>query len=92
MESANYDYVVVGAGTAGCVLASRLSEDASVRVLLLEAGAERPLDMMAVPRAWPALVGGSADWGGTTTEQAFTGTEIPLPRGRGLGGRRASTA
>ncbi|MEU4675295.1 GMC family oxidoreductase N-terminal domain-containing protein [Amycolatopsis sp. NPDC023774] len=84
--SKRYDYVVVGAGTAGSALASRLSEDPGVRVLLLEAGAEEPLDLMAIPRAWPALAGSSADWGDSSTEQRFAGRAMPLPRGRGMGG------
>ncbi|WP_405983625.1 GMC family oxidoreductase [Streptomyces sp. NBC_00872] len=82
----SYDYVVVGAGTAGCVLATRLTENENVRVLLLEAGARDPLELMAVPGAWPALMGSTADWGGTTVVQTSTGTAIPTPRGRGLGG------
>ncbi|MFB7269137.1 GMC family oxidoreductase [Streptomyces sp. NPDC056244] len=81
-----YDYVVVGAGTAGCVLAARLSEDENVRVLVLEAGARDPLELMAVPGAWPALMGSTADWGGMSVVQASTGAAIPTPRGRGLGG------
>ncbi|WP_046501157.1 GMC family oxidoreductase [Streptomyces odonnellii] len=85
-STTGYDYVVVGAGTAGCVLAARLTEDENVRVLLLEAGARDPLELMAVPGAWPALMGSTADWGGTTVVQAATGTAIPAPRGRGLGG------
>jgi choline dehydrogenase len=81
-----YDYIVVGGGTAGCVIASRLSETADVRVLLLEAGDKEPLDAMAVPAAWPTLMGTSADWADTSVVQAATGTPIPVPRGRGLGG------
>ncbi|XVU21281.1 GMC family oxidoreductase [Actinoplanes sp. CA-054009] len=82
----SYDYVVVGAGSAGSILAARLSEDPAVEVLLVEAGAAEPLPAMAVPEAWPTLMGSPADWQDVSTVQAATGTAIPLPHGRGLGG------
>jgi choline dehydrogenase len=84
-----YDFIVVGAGTAGCVIAARLSEDASARVLLLEAGSRRPLAAAAVPPVWPSLLGTSADWGESTVTQAATGTTMPWARGRGVGGSSA---
>ncbi|HEY2577036.1 MAG TPA: GMC family oxidoreductase N-terminal domain-containing protein, partial [Streptosporangiaceae bacterium] len=87
-----YDFVVVGAGTAGCVIAARLSEDSRARVLLLEAGSAQPLDLMAVPPAWPALMGTSADWADQTVVQAATRSTVPWPRGRALGGSSSINA
>jgi choline dehydrogenase len=86
VSASHYDFVVVGAGTAGCVIAARLSEDSTARVLLLEAGSAQPLELMAVPPAWPALLGTSADWADQTVAQEATGSTVPWPRGRGLGG------
>jgi choline dehydrogenase len=86
-----YDYIVVGAGTAGCVLAARLTQDASTRVLLLEAGSAARTRAMTVPDAWPELLGTAADWAGTTTAQAGAGP-VAYPRGRTLGGSGAINA
>jgi choline dehydrogenase len=81
------DYVVVGAGSAGCVIASRLSEDRQNRVLLLEAGPADGPDAMAVPSARPALIGSEVDWGYFTVPQlAAGGIARRYPRGRVLGG------
>lgn len=82
----DYDYIVVGAGTAGCVIASRLSEDPAIRVLVVEAGAGAALADMATPAVWPTLLGSSASWGETTVVQEFTGQTVAAPRGRALGG------
>ncbi len=87
----DHDYVIVGGGSAGCVLAARLSEDPGARVLLLEAGSAEPLPAMAVPAAWPGLIGSAADWGGFTIAQADAGM-LPFPQGRGLGGGGAVNA
>ena len=86
-----YDYIVVGGGTAGSVLAARLSEDPGTNVLLLEAGSTQPLPAMRVPPAWPELMGSAADWGYQTTPQGDAGP-IEYPRGRALGGSGAINA
>jgi choline dehydrogenase-like flavoprotein len=91
-SAAHYDFVVVGAGTAGCVIAARLSEDSAARVLLLEAGSAQPLDLMAVPPAWPALMGSSADWADQTVMQEAVGSKVSWPRGRALGGSSSINA
>jgi choline dehydrogenase-like flavoprotein len=88
----DYDYIVVGGGTAGCVLAARLSASGDARVLLLEAGAAEALPEAAIPPAWPALLTSSMSWGELTVLQPGTGTPVPLPRGRGLGGGSAINA
>jgi choline dehydrogenase len=82
---AEYDYIVVGAGTAGCAVAARLTQDADVRVLLLEAGSSERTRAMTVPNEWPTLLGTSADWASLAGDQAAIGNAV-LPRGRTLGG------
>ena len=86
-----FDYVVVGAGTAGCVLAGRLTEDPDVRVLVLEAGSAERTRAMTVPHAWPQNFGSAADWGELTTPQAGAGP-VAYTRGRALGGSGAINA
>jgi choline dehydrogenase len=86
-----FDYIVVGAGTAGCVLAARLSEDPGTRVLLLEAGGAERTRTMTVPNAWPELLGSTADWADVTSAQADAGP-VAYPRGRTLGGSGAINA
>ena len=86
-----YDYIVVGAGTAGCVLAARLSQDPADRVLLLEAGSLARTRAMTVPSAWPENLGSAADWADRTTSQADAGP-VSYPRGRALGGSGAINA
>ncbi|GAA3103781.1 GMC family oxidoreductase N-terminal domain-containing protein [Pseudonocardia yunnanensis] len=87
-----YDVVIVGAGTAGCVLAARLSEDTATRVLLLEAGSREPLAAVAQPQAWPTLTGSSMDWGNHTVVLDGIDRTEAMPRGRGLGGSSAINA
>ncbi|WP_406066156.1 GMC family oxidoreductase [Micromonospora sp. NBC_00860] len=84
-----YDYIVVGGGSAGSVIAARLSVRLSVRVLLLEAGSRELPALSAVPAAWPALMNSPANWGDVSVPHAQTGATILQPRGRGLGGSSA---
>jgi choline dehydrogenase-like flavoprotein len=83
----HYDYVVVGAGSAGCVLASRLAEDPDVRVALLEAGGEDSQPEIHIPAAFPALLKSGYDWDLLgEPEPGMNGRRLYLPRGRMLGG------
>ncbi len=82
-----HDYVIVGAGSAGAVLAARLSEDPGVRVLLLEAGPEAEADEISIPAAFPALFKTRWDWNYTTTEQKqLHNRRAYWPRMKALGG------
>ncbi|HEV2783423.1 MAG TPA: GMC family oxidoreductase N-terminal domain-containing protein [Actinophytocola sp.] len=83
----SYDYVVVGAGSAGCVLANRLSEDPGRTVLLLEAGGEDDADEIRIPAAFPALFKTKWDWNYETVEQKHLGGRPAYwPRMKALGG------
>ncbi|WP_240508950.1 GMC family oxidoreductase [Streptomyces agglomeratus] len=82
-----YDYVVVGAGSAGCVLAARLSEDPTVRVALVESGGRDRKAEIRIPAAFPKLFKTPYDWDFTTAGQPELGDrELYWPRGHGLGG------
>lgn len=86
-----YDFVIVGAGSAGSVLANRLSENPAVRVLVLEAGnSQIPPDIetrIETPAAWPTLLGSEVDWGYRSVPQSgLGGREAYEPRGKLPGG------
>ncbi len=83
-----YDYVIVGAGSAGCVLANRLSEDPSSSVLLLEAGGEDDYIWVHIPVGYLYCMGNPrTDWGFTTEpDPGLGGRALAYPRGRVLGG------
>ncbi len=88
-----YDYVIVGAGSAGCVLANRLSEDPDVKVLLLEAGPPDSNQNIHVPLGYLKIVRTEVDWDYCSApEPECFGRRIPLPRGKVLGGSSSINA
>ena len=82
-----YDYIIVGAGSAGCVLAARLTEDPRVRVLLLEAGGAGTPRESKIPAAFSKLYKSAVDWNySTEPEPHLNGRRLYWPRGKMLGG------
>ena len=87
MTETGYDYVIVGGGSAGCVLAARLSENRDVRVLLLEAGRRDNHPLIHMPVGFAKMTAGPFTWGFRTAPQKHANNrEIPYAQGRVVGG------
>ena len=88
MNSLQFDYIVVGAGTAGCLLANRLSADPAKRVLLLEAGKQDNYPWIHIPVGYLYCIGNPrTDWlYKTLPESGLNGRSLAYPRGKTLGG------
>ncbi len=94
MESQEFDYIVVGAGSAGCVLANRLSADPANRVLLLEAGGNDNWIWFHIPVGYLFAIGNPrSDWMfKTEAEPGLNGRALNYPRGKAIGGSSAINA
>ncbi|GAA5989495.1 hypothetical protein JCM11641_007319 [Rhodosporidiobolus odoratus] len=94
VKGKEFDFVICGGGTAGCVLASRLTEDPSVSVLLIEAGESDQKQLFSkIPAGWGNLWKTPAEWNYSTVPQAnLNGRELYQPRGKMLGGCSAINA
>ena len=89
----SYDYIVVGAGSAGCVLANRLSANNAVKVLLIEAGPPDSRREVSIPAAWVSLFKSELDWHyETAPERQLDNRAIYWPRGKTLGGSSSTNA
>ena len=88
-----YHYIIIGAGSAGCVLANRLSADPSYKVLLLEAGEPDSKLEIGIPGGYGNLHRSTVDWGFSTEPQAHVNMRrMYLPRGKTLGGSSSTNA
>jgi choline dehydrogenase len=88
VSDTSFDYVIIGAGTAGCLLANRLSQDPSTRVLLLEAGRRDDYHWIHIPVGYLYCIGNPrTDWlYNTEADAGLNGRQLRYPRGKALGG------
>src|SRR5277367_6899653 len=93
-QASAFDYIIVGAGSAGCTLANRLSADAGTRVLLLEAGGWDRHALLKLPLGWgKVLLSRMYDWGYYTQPEAgLGGRRIEVARGKVIGGSSSINA
>ena len=88
-----FDYVIVGSGSAGCVLAARLTEDPDVTVCLIEAGGSDRNLKVKIPAAFPQLFKSNRDWGYySDPEPGLMGRRLFMPRGKMIGGSSSINA
>jgi choline dehydrogenase len=88
-----FDYIIIGAGSAGCVVANRLTEDPSVKVLLIEAGGKDSKLEIHIPAAYGKLNFTNVDWGYFTEPQTnVNNRRMYQPRGKTLGGSSSTNA
>jgi choline dehydrogenase len=89
----SFDYVVIGAGSSGCVVVNRLTADPDVRVLLLEAGGPDDHPLVPTIGQWTSLIGSDLDWKySTEPEPGLGGRRVPWPRGKTYGGSSTISA
>ncbi len=90
----SYDYVIVGAGSAGCTLANRLTEDPDIQVLVIEAGGSERSPVISVPLGWGKILFERLfDWGYFTEEEAeFDNRKVECARGKVIGGSSSINA
>lgn len=93
MNTSTFDYIIVGAGAAGCVLANRLSENPKHRVLLLEAGGEDTSLLLKIPAGFGKVMGTSVNWiFDTAPQKHLANRSMFLPQGKVLGGSTSINA